>query len=135
MLSIIHLVNVSLRIFENHYRNKQLGFPFTYCMYIGLLRASNSNNTQHAPSHTSPFHMHKTAICFFSFSVSFTVLIPVKCRAWKVDVNCIWNRAAVGNVTLWEGNSLCANATQWHKSVPVGFGRSISPSQISANTS
>lgn len=85
--------------------NKQLRFPVTYCMYIGLSRGSNSNNKQCAPTHTSPFRMNKTAICFFSFSVSFTVLIPVKCRAWKVDVNCLQSGAEVVNVTLWEGNS------------------------------
>lgn len=135
VLCITHLAGASLRISENQCMNKQLRVPAPYCMYIGLLRGSNSNNMQYAPSHTSPFHMHRAAICFFSFSVSFAVLVPVKCRAWKLDVICLWSRTEVVNVTLWEGNSLCEKAAQWHKSAPVEFGRSVSHPWISANSS
>lgn len=62
---------------------KQLIFPFLYCIYVGRLRGSNSSNTQQALSHT--FCVHRTAICFFSFSVSFPVLVLAKCRALKAD--------------------------------------------------
>lgn len=135
MLWITHLVGVSLRTSENLCRNKQLRAPAPYCTYIGRLRGSNSNNRQYAPSHTSPFRMHKAAMCFFSFSGSFAVLVPVKCRAWKLDVICLWSRTEVVNVTLWEGNSLCEKAAQWHKSAPLEFGRSVSYPWISANAS
>lgn len=94
--------------------NKQLRAPVPYCMYIGLLRSSNCNNMQYAPSHTSPFHMHKAAICFFSFSVSFAVLVPVKCRAWKLDVICLWSRTEVLNVAR-------GRETHYVKRLPSGI--------------